>query len=188
MKILKSSLALTLLFAVIFSGCESEKQEENADYNASSSSLSAGTNTILNVTLKFDNREDLFIKIKNKELEFDNEQKATLFVFFTTWCLPCTAAVPSLNNLQEKYKDSFNVVGVLLEEVSSEQLEEFIRVNNISYPITTGDSAFELAQGIGGISSIPSLLLYDLNGKFVNQYLGLIPQEMLDIDIQKSVM
>lgn len=188
MKTLKFSLAFALFFAVIFSGCESEKKEKNVDYNDSSPSLSAGTNTILNVTLKFDNKEDLFIKIKNKELEFDNEQKATLFVFFTTWCLPCTAAIPSFNNLQEKYKDSFNIVGVLLEEVGSEQLEDFIRVNNISYSITTGEDALEFAQAIGGISSIPSLLLYDLNGKFVNQYLGLIPQEMLDIDIQKSVM
>lgn len=52
-------------------------------------------------------------------------------MFFTTWCSPCIAEIPHLNKLQEKYEEQFNIVGVLLEDKSDEELRAFAQKNQI---------------------------------------------------------
>ncbi|ELZ6688702.1 TlpA family protein disulfide reductase, partial [Campylobacter coli] len=45
-----------------------------------------------------------------------------------------------------------------------------------------------LAKILGGVNGIPTMFLYDKNSQLINQYLGLIPEEMLEIDIQKAIL
>lgn len=87
------------------------------------SSLSQSENLRFNLNLIDGN--SIFIKKDNENLNFADGDKATLFVFFTTWCSPCIAEIPHLNKLQEKYEEQFNIVGVLLEDKSDEELRAF---------------------------------------------------------------
>lgn len=178
-------LRVFLLFLLcFFVGCDNKKEE---DLNATrSSSLEQGER--LNFSLIFNDGREFFIKADHQKLQFDNEQKATLFVFFTTWCKPCNALIPHLNTLQDKYKDSFTIVGVLLENKGKNELDEFVKLYKINYPIALGEGNYLLAKSIGGVSALPVMLLYSSDGKLINHYLGIIPQEMLDIDIQKAIM
>ncbi|MDN2807715.1 TlpA disulfide reductase family protein, partial [Campylobacter coli] len=66
------------------------------------------------------------VKKENVVLNFNDEGKAILFVFFTTWCTPCIAEIPHLNKLQEKYNNDFNLVGVLLEDKSNDEIQKVI--------------------------------------------------------------
>lgn len=174
-----------LLFLLcFFVGCEGKKDE---DLNATRvSSLSQGEK--LNFSLIFNDGAEFFIRAKEQKLEFDSQQKAVMFVFFTTWCNPCTALISHLNKLQEKYKDNFIIIGVLLEEKDKAELDKFTQLYRISYPIALGEGNYLLAKSIGGVNSLPTMLLYSSEGKLINHYLGVIPQEMLDIDIQKAIM
>ncbi len=174
-------LCFLLLF---FAACDSKKDE---DFNATRhSSLQQGEK--LNFSLILNSGKELFIKADNQKLEFDGEQKAVLFVFFTTWCKPCNAMTPHLNKLQEKYKDNFVIIGVLLEEKSPSELKNFLNSAQITYPIAQGEGNYLLAKSIGGVNALPVMILYSSDGRLINHYLGIIPQEMLDIDIQKAIM
>ncbi len=106
----------------------------------------------------------------------------------TTWCSPCIAEIPHLNKLQEKYEEQFNIVGVLLEDKSDEELRAFAQKNQILYKIANGENNYLLAKILGGVNGIPTMFLYDKNSQLINQYLGLIPEEMLEIDIQKAIL
>ncbi|TQR61096.1 TlpA family protein disulfide reductase [Campylobacter troglodytis] len=180
-------LRVFLLFLLLyfFAACEGKKSED--DLNATRSS-ELKQDEKLNFSLILNSGKEIFIKSERQRLEFDTEDRAVLFVFFTTWCKPCNAMIPHLNKLQEKYKESFVIVGVLLEEKEANELNDFLNSNKISYPIAQGDGNYLLAKSIGGINALPVMVLYSNEGKLINHYLGIIPQEMLDIDIQKAFM
>lgn len=114
------------------------------------------------------------------------ENKIVIINFFATWCPPCKAEIPHLNNLQEKYKKDVKIISILLEEnKSNEQIKEFIRKNGIEFTITNSPSNFDLAKKVGGVKSIPFMLIYDRNGDYSQHYIGAVPEEMIDIDIQR---
>ncbi|NDJ27901.1 TlpA family protein disulfide reductase [Campylobacter sp. MIT 12-8780] len=175
---------ITLFLALFLISCSSDdKDEQNA-----SSLLSWGQGNKQSFDLKLNNGENLFIKSNEGKLEFVSNDKATLFVFFTTWCAPCLAEIPHLNKLQEKYQDNFNIIGILLEDKNSNEVSNFINEKQISFKVALGEPNFTFAQSVGGVNAIPTMILYSSSGELVGQYLGIIPQEMLDIDIQKAIM
>ena len=179
--ILRFFLCILLCF---FMGCEKKKDE---DLNVTQhSSLSQGEK--INFSLILNDGRELFIRADKQKIEFDSQQKATLFVFFTTWCNPCIAQMPHLNKLQEKYKDNFIIVAILLEEKDKNSLDSFMQTHAMNYPVALGEGNYLLAKSVGGVNALPTMLLYSSEGKLINHYLGVIPQEMLDIDIQKAIM
>ena len=93
--------------------------------------------------------------------KFEGEgEKSTLLVFFATWCPPCKAEIPHLNNLQEKYKDKFVIISVLLEEnKSNEEIANFAKYNNANFIITNSPDNFKFAQSVGGVKNIPLMFL-----------------------------
>ncbi|KAA6226678.1 MULTISPECIES: TlpA family protein disulfide reductase [unclassified Campylobacter] len=178
------NLLLAFFVFFIFNACSDDKKVEdsNATINAS---LSQGEK--LNFELKFLNGELLNIKAEAGKLEFRTNNKATLFVFFTTWCAPCLAEIPELNKMQEKYKDKFNIIGILLEDKEQNELDEFLAKYPINYQIANGENNYLFARAVGGINGIPTMFLYTKKGELFNQYLGVIAPEMLDIEISKAV-
>ncbi|TEY03432.1 TlpA disulfide reductase family protein [Campylobacter sp. US33a] len=177
---------ILFLFSIllVFNACDNKSKEQ--DLNVSTALLTQGDK--VNFSLKTNDGKNIFIKANSDAIEFENEGKATLFVFFATWCQPCLAEIPHLNKLQEKYKESFKVVGVLLEDMNNENLSAFINQYKINYSISLGEGNYLLAKSIGGIEGIPTMVLYDNNSKMINLYTGLIPEEMLDIDIQRALL
>lgn len=175
------------IICIFFTSCE-RSNKENIDENASADIVESITQgDKINFSLTLMNDENLFIKAEGEKLSFSVENKAVLFVFFTTWCTPCLAEIPSLNRLWEKYNDSIEIIGVLLEDKTREDLEEFVRKNNLKFKVAIGENNYLLSKVIGGVNGIPTLYLYNKNGRLLNQYLGLIPEEMLEIDIQKAI-
>ncbi len=121
----------------------------------------------------------------------DFENKVILLNFFATWCQPCRVEVPHLNNLKEKYKDSFEVIAIALggkdgELTPTDELNNFINDFNINYIVTNSEENYALADSVGGVQIIPTMYLYDLEGKTVQKYVGVVPEEMLESDIKKA--
>jgi len=131
--------------------------------------------------------KEIVVTAKDKGYSFSGyENKVVLVNFFTTWCPPCKAEIPHLISLQEKYKENFVIISVLLEEnKSNEEISNFMKFNNINYIITNGIDNFKFAQSVGGVKNIPLMFLYDKNGQYSTHYVGAIPEEMIDADIKK---
>ena len=183
-------LFISILTLLVFSGCTNEKNN-----NTTEASTQNTTTTSKPVEVKKDNGIVLTdtagknIKVKKLENGFifeGYENKVVIINFFATWCPPCKAEIPHLNKLQEKYKDDLKIISILLEEnKSNDEIIEFIEKNSIKFMITNSQENFKLAKEVGGVQSIPFMLIYDKSGNYSQHYTGAVPEEMIEADIKK---
>jgi thiol-disulfide isomerase/thioredoxin len=116
------------------------------------------------------------------------EDKIILLDFFATWCPPCRAEMPHLVNLQKKYGDRIQIFSVLMEEnKENSELTDFIKEFELNFPILNSKENFFLSQALGGIKSLPTLVVYDKSGEYFTHFLGAAPEEMLDAAIVKAL-
>ena len=175
------TIFLTAL-VLIGSGCSSDSKKSQSKETGVTT-----PNTKEKTILKSVSGEEIVVTPLENGFTFSGyEHKVVLVNFFATWCAPCKAEIPHLNNLQEKYKDKLVIISVLLEEnKSNEEMASFIKYNTINYVITNGAENFKFAQNVGGVKNIPLMFLYDKEGKYSTHYVGAIPEEMIDADIKK---
>jgi len=173
--------------ALLFlSGCSSEKKKAD-DNNTTTPTITKEEVKTEKIVLHDISGKEIIVTSKENGYTFSGfENKVVLVNFFATWCPPCKAEIPHLISLQEKYKDKFVIISVLLEEnKSNEEISNFIKFNNINYTITNGIENFQFAQSVGSVKNIPLMFLYDKNGEYSTHYVGAIPEEMIDADIKK---
>ncbi|CZE47670.1 TlpA family protein disulfide reductase [Campylobacter geochelonis] len=184
---MKLKYILIPVLLLFFAGCgDKDDKKSDSDTNLTQTSEAVLTqNTNAPFTLNFADGGVMSIEKTESGLNIADNSTATLFVFFATWCPPCLAEIPSLNNLQEKYKDELKVVGVLMEDKNLDEINSFITDKKIKYQISIGSSNDTFAKTLGGIVGIPYMVLYYPDGKYARHYFGVIAQEMLDKDIQK---
>lgn len=123
----------------------------------------------------------------DKGFKMEGNDQAILFNFFATWCPPCKAEIPHLNNLQDKFKGKLKVISILMEDKTKEEIEAFIKRYKIKFDVTYGESNFFFAKSMGGVIGIPYMVLYKPNGEYAAHYVGLVPEEMLENDINKVI-
>jgi thiol-disulfide isomerase/thioredoxin len=179
----KTLAFLSILSILVFTGCDSKTENENSDKTDVKKVEVKKTNFILKTT---DNL-DLNIKVDGDKIIFkDYPEKLVLLNFFATWCPPCKAEIPNLIELQNKYANDFKVVSILLEEgKSNEDIKDFINQYNINYQVANGKQNFQFSTALGGIKSIPTMFLIDKNSNVSQKYVGIVPVEMMEIDIKK---
>ena len=139
MKILLTAI-LTLL---IFTGCSKENTNETTQ---SESSQKISNDIVLQDT----SGQKIKVKsLKNGFIFKGYENKVVLVNFFATWCPPCKAEIPHLNNLQEKYKKDLKIISILLEEnKSNEDVIKFMNNNDIEFTITNSKDNYKLAKAV----------------------------------------
>ena len=163
--------------SIIFSNCE--KKEDIITQQESSKSFLLSTTD--NKTIEVINKLDTW-KIK------DNKEKIILLNFFATWCSPCKAEIPHLNSLQNKYKDKLEIISILISDnKTNNDVKKFIKEHKIEYIVTNNNDGVNLSKKIGNVRSIPTMFLINNDGKISQKYLGIVPEEMLEHDIKKTL-
>ena len=178
----KTLAFLSILSILFFTGCDSkEKTEENNEVKVekverkTEFQLKTTDNAIVNIKLE-----------NNKIILIEHPNKIVLLNFFATWCPPCKAEIPNLIKLQEDYKNDLIVLSVLLEEMkTNEEILAFIKEYKINYGVINGPEGFDLAKNLGGIKSIPTMYLINKESTIFQKYVGIVPNEMMEIDIKK---
>jgi thiol-disulfide isomerase/thioredoxin len=180
------NLIFTLsLIIIAFTACE-EKEVIDETILAPSKEIKIELPTFNLTTTK---GETITIKVTKDAWVFENYKgKVVLLKFFATWCPPCKAEIPHLNNLIKKYKGDFVVLSVLLEkDKPNDFVEKFIKKYNIQYPITNSSVNFDLASAVGGVSAIPTMYLFNAKGLVYQNYKGAVKEEILDNDIKQAM-
>ncbi len=179
----KYLILLIIPIIVFFISCD-DKQ----DIKEKTSVVKVKKNNIVNFTLLTTDAKAIRVILKDDKITFYGfENKVVLLTFFSTWCLPCQAQIPHLINLQNKYKDKFNIIAVLTEQnISNKRIKKFIEEYKINYLVVNSDENLKLSKAIGGIKTIPTMFMINTKGKIIEKYVGSVPQEMIDIDIQKG--
>lgn len=118
----------------------------------------------------------------------------TIFLnFWATWCPPCRAEMPEIQQLYENYSregdDALIVLGVagpgLGKEGTAEEIADFLEDNGYTYPVLM-DSSGSLIYGYG-ISAFPTTFMIDRDGNVFGYLTGQMSYDIM-VDIVTQTM
>jgi thiol-disulfide isomerase/thioredoxin len=105
---------------------------------------------------------------EGKTLNFQEmEGEIILINFWATWCPPCVAEMPNLNDLYADYKDKITFLFVTNDD--KEKVNAFLEKNAYQFPVYY---ALEKAPETIYSNSIPATFLIDDQGKIVMKEIG----------------
>lgn len=140
--------------------------------------------------LKFISKNSLTMqRVDDNKFTIDgNNKKPILFIFLSNWCPQCNIQIDILNEIQKKYKDKLMIVGILANKFEDEVLDSFIKENKIKFEISNDfyDNEFFI-KALKNVDAIPFMVLFKQNGNIIDKFKGIIPPEMLEIEIQKAI-
>ena len=108
--------------------------------------------------------------------------KIILLNFWASWCGPCRAEVPDLVELQTRYKDRLQVIGLVVDDDDMDAIHQFVRGFGINYPVAV--APVELRIQYGGIPALPTSFLLDAQGRVVQKHVGLRDPALYEIEIR----
>lgn len=112
---------------------------------------------------------DLTGKAITKE---DLAGKIVLVEFWATWCPPCRSTLSWLGDMKKRYGDRLVVLAVAIE---SEEADVREIAKDLNLPLRWAMGTPEVARAFGDVTSVPTLYLFDSNGKTVASYFGAPP-------------
>jgi thiol-disulfide isomerase/thioredoxin len=108
--------------------------------------------------------------------------KVVLLNFWATWCPPCRDEIPEMVELQSRYKDRLQVVGVSMDDSPPEEVREFARQIGITYPVVMGSRAIEAEYG--GVPALPTSFVIGPDGGVVQKHVGLYPIDVYETEVR----
>lgn len=114
-----------------------------------------------------------------KPTEFNG--RPVLMIFWESYCPSCRAEAPVLNRLLDKYQQKgLQIVGVSTV-TSPKEAQLFAREQKVKYRLVTG--SIKLAQR-AEVIFLPTLLLFDQQGKLVKRFIGFQDEKTLALAIE----
>jgi thiol-disulfide isomerase/thioredoxin len=108
----------------------------------------------------------------------DYKGKWVVVNFWATWCPPCRQEIPDLSDFHLENDDAV-VIGINYEpELSNKELEKFIALYLISYPVTRVDET--IIAALGRPRGLPTSIIIDPQGHIVKKISGMITNRRLN--------
>lgn len=112
----------------------------------------------------------------------DYKSKVILLNFWATWCGPCRSEIPDLVELQNKYKDQLQIIGLVVDDDDEEAVKKFAEKYGINYPIAIATD--EMRTEYGGIPALPTSFVLDEEGRVVQKHEGLRDPVLYEVEIR----
>jgi len=108
--------------------------------------------------------------------------KPLLLNFWATWCPPCIAELPLLNEFFLKHQAlGWQVVGLAIDQSAS--VRKFLERSPVNFPIAMGGlGGTELSRSLGNLAGgLPFTVVFAADGRVVHRKIGQIkPQDLSD--------
>jgi thiol-disulfide isomerase/thioredoxin len=104
------------------------------------------------------------------------DRTLTVVNFWATWCVPCKAEMPFLQDLYARRgKDGLAIWGVEAGRGNVEDTRRFLSDLKIGYPVLRVSA--ETGAAWGGASVLPTTFLVGRDGKILRKYAGATPRQ-----------
>jgi thiol-disulfide isomerase/thioredoxin len=98
--------------------------------------------------------------------------RPVLVEFWATWCPPCRGTLGWLGELQRRHGDRLVVLAVALE---SDEADVRRVASQAGAPLRWVLGSPDVARAFGDVSAMPTLLLFDAQGRSAGSFLGAPP-------------
>ncbi len=123
----------------------------------------------------------------------DYKGKTIFLNFWATWCPPCKAEMPEIQQLYENYEregdNALIVLGVAWPEAGQEKTQEeiadFLEENGYTYPVLM-DTEGSLFDGYG-ISAFPTTFMIDRDGNVFGYLTGQMSYEIMESIVEQTM-
>jgi len=102
----------------------------------------------------------------------DLKGRVVLVEFWATWCPPCRGTLAWLGDVKKKFGKHVAIVALAVE---SEEPKVRQLTKELHVPVTFAMGNPDLVRQFGDIGGLPTLFLFDRNGKAVTTYFGAPP-------------
>ena len=110
------------------------------------------------------------------------KDKVILLNFWATWCGPCRAEIPDLVELQNKYGDHLQIIGLVVDDDDRDAIKKFVAEFTINYPVALATNDLRLQYG--GIPALPTSFVLDAAGRIVQKHEGLRDPLLYETEIR----
>jgi cytochrome c biogenesis protein CcmG/thiol:disulfide interchange protein DsbE len=108
--------------------------------------------------------------------------KVILLNFWASWCGPCRAEIPGLIDLQNKYKDRLQIVGLVVDDDDENEIRNVVKSEAINYPVAF--TTPQVRMDYGGIAALPTVFVINPAGRVVQKHVGLYNPELYETEVR----
>ncbi len=121
--------------------------------------------------------------LEGKEISLAaSKGKVILLNFWASWCGPCRAEIPGLIDLQKKYNDRVQIIGLIVDDDDETEVRNVVRSEAINYPVAFTTSQVRLDYG--GIAALPTVFVINPEGRVVQKHVGLFDPELYETEVR----
>src|SRR5580658_5616413 len=111
------------------------------------------------------------------------KDKVVLLNFWATWCPPCREEIPELIDLQTRYKDRLQAVGISIDDPEDlAAVKKFTQREGVNYPIAMVTR--EMLAEYGGVPALPTSFVVSTESKVVQKHVGLYPTYVYETEVR----
>lgn len=104
--------------------------------------------------------------------------KPVVLDFWATWCVPCKASMPHLDQVQERYREQgLVVIGVSVDDAPVPDVRKYAQGLRVKFRLAMADES--VLDLYGPIRSIPTTLFINRRGDIVRRVVGYVDEETL---------
>ena len=116
----------------------------------------------------------------------DYKNRPVVLDFWATWCAPCRASMPHLNDIHARFRGSgLAVIGLSVDETGPVPVRKF--ANGLGVKFTIAMANDDVLDAYGPIRSIPTTVFINRRGEIVRRVVGFIDPETMDAYVREIV-
>lgn len=116
-------------------------------------------------------------------------KKMILLNFWATWCTPCKAEFPSIQEIYEDYGDDIEVVAISSTDtaISVKSFKDSTGYTFVMAPDNSDNSIYDMFSKFSGGSAVPTTIFIDRYGKITNFIKGSGTQQIFKYFVEKYI-